>query len=169
MTDVAQLVSALNPQHFALVLPNGARAILVARPRSPTFALHLLVQAGSRHDGARPGLAHLVEHLVFRAPSEGRPDLFATVERLGGEVTATTGRDHTVFSLVVAAPDAARALALLPALVRAPAADRASVRGERQVIGHELRERSRMADALWDLLLTALWGDTPFTRPPGGT
>ena len=74
---------------------------------------------------------------------------------MGGEVTAHTTRDYTAFELVVAAPDAARALALLPALARPPAVDRASVRGEREIVGHELRERARPADALWDLLLRA--------------
>ena len=168
MSDARPSTAPLITNYTSLVLNNGARAIFVARPRSPTLALQLLVRAGSRHDGARPGLAHLVEHLVFRAPREERPDLFAAVERLGGEVTATTGRDYTAFSLVVAAPDAGRALALLPALARPPATDRASIRGERQVIGHELRERTRPADALWDLLLAALWGDDPLARPPAG-
>ncbi|HLH22724.1 MAG TPA: insulinase family protein [Chloroflexota bacterium] len=156
-------------QPAALVLDNGVRGLCVERPHSPTFALQLFARAGSRHDGRRPGLAHLVEHLVFRAPRAGRPDLFAVVEGRGGEVGATTTRDYMSFSLVVAAPDAERALALLPALVRPPAIDRASLRGERQVIGHELRERVRPADALWDLLLAALWGDVPLARPPGGS
>jgi predicted Zn-dependent peptidase len=169
MTDASRPHASLITHVSSLRLDNGARGILVARPSSPTFALQLFVRAGSRHDGGRPGLAHLVEHLVFRAPRDGQPDLFAAVEGLGGEVTATTGRDYTAFSLVVAAPDAARALALLPALVRPPAAERASVRGERQVIAHELRERTRPADALWDLLLAALWGDDPLARPPAGT
>jgi processing peptidase subunit beta len=145
------------------------RAVCVPRPRSPTVALQLLARAGSRDDGARPGLAHLVEHLVFRAAGDDRHDLFATVESLGGEVTAHTTRDYTAFSLVVAAPDADRALALLPALARPPAVDRVSVRGERQIVGHELRERTRSADALWDLLLAALWADDPLARPPGGS
>jgi predicted Zn-dependent peptidase len=131
--------------------------------------VQLIVRAGSRHDGSHPGLAHLVEHLVFRAPNDERPDLFAAVEGLGGAVTATTMRDYTAFSLVVAAPHAARALALLPALARPPATDAASVRGERRVIAAELRERARPADTLWDLLLAALWGDHPLTRPPGGS
>ncbi len=161
--------SSLIARDSSLTLANGARAVLVARPRSPTFALQLLVRAGSRHDGGRPGLAHLVEHLVFRASGEERPDLFAAVESLGGEVTATTGRDYTAFSLVVAAPDALRALALLPALARAPATGPAHVRAERRIVGHELRERTRPADALWDLLLAALWADDPLARPPGGS
>src|SRR5437763_9995741 len=116
MSDARRLGSSLVTHHSSLRLENGARAIFVARPPSRTLALKVLVRAGSRHDGARPGLAHLVEHLVFRAPDHERPDLFAAVEGLGGEVSATTGRDYTALSLVVAAPHADRALARLPAL-----------------------------------------------------
>lgn len=160
--------SVLSTPYPIVRLPNGLRVVCVPRSRTSTFALHLLVRAGSRHDGAQPGRAHLVEHLVFRAAGHERSDLFAAVEGLGGEVTAHTTRDYTAFSLVVAAPDAARALALLPALARPPAVDTPTVRAEREIIGHELRERARPADVLWDLLLSALWGDEPLARPPGG-
>ncbi len=152
-----------------LRLHNGVRALLLARPGSPTLALQVLVRAGSRHDGPHPGLAHLVEHLVFRAPGPKRVDLFAAVEGLGGEIGASTGRDYTSLELVIAAEHGARALALLPALVRPPATTAAVVDGERRVIAHELRERVAPADALWDLLLAALWADDPLVGPPAGT
>jgi predicted Zn-dependent peptidase len=161
--------SALSTRHSALRLANGVRAVLLPRPWSPSFALQLVVRAGSRHDGPYAGLAHLVEHLVFRAPGGLRVDLFAAVEGIGGEVSASTGRDSTTFEIVVAAPDAARALALLPALFRPPATDAASLAGERQVICQELRERTPPANTLWDLLLAALWGDNPLVRAPAGT
>ena len=92
-------------EHFRL--PNGARAMLLPRPRSPTLAVQLLLRAGSRHDGTHPGLAHLVEHLVFRAPTPPRADLYAAVESLGGEVGGGTTRDYTSFEIVVGAPHAA--------------------------------------------------------------
>src|SRR5262245_3259930 len=161
--------SSLITHHSSLRLANGIRALLLPRPGSPTFALQLLVRAGSRHDGAGHGLAHMVEHLVFRAPGGSRVDLFAAVESLGGEVGAATWRDYTTFEVVVAAPDAERALALLPALVRAPAADAASFRGEQQIVCRELGERAGPAAALWDLLLTGLWGDDPLVHAPGGS
>src|SRR5438105_4588634 len=169
MSDEHESYSSLVAQHSSLRLANGIRALILPRPASPTFALQLLVRAGSRHDGAGHGLAHLVEHLVFRAPGGSRVDLFAAVESLGGEVGASTLRDYTTFELVVAAPDAGHALALLPALVRAPAADAASVRGEQQIVCRELRERAAPAAALWDLLLAALWGDDPLVHAPGGS
>ena len=107
-------------EHFRL--PNGARAMLLPRPRSPTLAIQLLLRAGSRHDGTHPGLAHLVEHLVFRAPTPPRADLYAAVESLGGEVGGGgTTRDYTSFEIVLGAPHAATALSLLAHLAREPA------------------------------------------------
>src|SRR5262245_15255104 len=105
MSDGSGSYSPLVTDYSSLRLANGIRALILPRPDSPTFALQLLVRAGSRNDGAGHGLAHLVEHLVFRAPGGSRVDLFAEVEGLGGEVGAATSRDYTTFELVVAAPD----------------------------------------------------------------
>ena len=163
------LHSPLSTLHSALRLANGVRAVLLPRPRSPTFALQLLVPVGSRHDGEHPGLAHLVEHLVFRAPGGPRIDLYEAVESLGGEVGGGTTRDYTCFEIVVAAPYAAQALALLASLVRAPATDPASFHAEQLVVCQELRERTAPAAALWDLLLAALWDRDPLVHAPGGT
>ncbi len=152
-----------------VTLRNGARGLLLPRPDSPTLALSLLVRAGSRHDGSQPGLAHLVEHLVFRAPAPPRLDLYAAVEGLGGQVDGGTSRDCTSFEIVVGAPHAARALGLLSHLARPPATDPASVRGEQLVICQELLERASAARLLWDTVLAALWGDHPLVHDPGGT
>src|SRR5215208_4135196 len=103
------------------------RALVVARPHSARLALQVFFAAGSRHDGDYPGLAHLVEHLVFRDAGGERRDLYAAVERLGGELSGGTTRDYTSFEIVVGAPDAAAALALLSDLMRPPAADAASI------------------------------------------
>jgi predicted Zn-dependent peptidase len=150
-------------------LANGARAVLFSRPRSPTLAVQLFMRAGSRHDGAHPGLAHLVEHLVFRAPTPPRLDLYAAVESLGGEVGGGTTRDLTSFEIVVGAPHAARALAFLPHLARAPAIDPTSFQGEQLVVCQELRERASPPRSLWNALLAALWASHPLVHDPGGT
>jgi zinc protease len=154
-------------EHFRL--PNGSRAMLLPRPRSPTLAVQLLLRAGSRHDGTHLGLAHLVEHLVFRAPTPSRADLYAAVEGLGGEVGGGTTRDYTSFDIVLGAPHAARALALLAHLAREPATDPTSFQGEQLVVCQELRERASPARSVWNALLAAVWESHPLVHDPGGT
>jgi len=145
-------------------LSNGLRVVLAPRPHAALVALKLFIKVGSRHDGGRPGLAHLIEHLMLHRPSHARP-VGEEVEARGGEINAVTHREYTALQAVVLPREARHALALVRDLLRPLEAGPDDLARERQVI---LREIDRAADtqpAVWDLFLTALWGDDPFARP----
>jgi len=149
----------------ALTLPGGWRMIVAPRPRSTTVALQWMVDAGSRRDGSRPGVARLTAELVFRAASADRADPVLAVERLGGEATATTTREYAGFQAVVAAPQRAALLALIPLLARSPQLAAEALDRARAAIVQEQRARASPSNLLGELLIAALWGDTAFARP----
>lgn len=76
-----------------VILPGGLQATLVHQPQADRAAALARVAAGSHHEPSRfPGLAHLLEHLLFyggeRYPDDDR--LMGWVQRQGGSVNATT-------------------------------------------------------------------------------
>lgn len=95
-----------DPAVHAGTLPNGLRYVIRpnAEPRD-RVALRLVVDAGSLHErDDERGLAHFVEHMVFRG-TRRHPNgsLAAELQRLGvgpgPENTAFTHLDHTIYHL----------------------------------------------------------------------
>lgn len=96
----------LDPAIVSGMLPNGVRYSIM-RNATPTrrVSVRLLVAAGSMEEGeANRGVAHFVEHMVFRGSvSHPRGTLLPTLElkgmTLGPEVSAFTFYDHTIYGL----------------------------------------------------------------------
>lgn len=83
-------------------LAGGLRATLVHQPQATRAAALARVSAGSHHEPPRfAGLAHLLEHLLFRGSQryQGDDRLMAWVQRQGGSVNATTLARHSAFFL----------------------------------------------------------------------
>jgi predicted Zn-dependent peptidase len=166
---VSESASLAYDEAVSFTAAGGWRIVVAPRPDSTTVALRCLVAAGGRHDGAYPGLSRLTERLVFAARGPRHRDLVAAVDRLGGEAASQTTREYAEFHAVAPATEGPALLALVPELARAPALGAAAVGRERGALLAALAGLPPPAQALWDLLLAALWGDHPLARPPGGT
>jgi zinc protease len=96
----------LKPLHFparAAALANGLRVIAHEERASPIVAVHLMYDAGSKHEApGRTGLAHLLEHLLFEG-SENCPkgEFDRLLERVGGTNNGSTWMDRTNYYEVV--------------------------------------------------------------------
>ncbi len=78
-------------------LPNGMRVLVYENPRAPT-ALHMVwVKAGSVDEtNGRTGLAHVLEHMMFKGTKTLAPGEFSRrVAALGGRENAFTAKDYT--------------------------------------------------------------------------
>lgn len=150
-------------------LDNGLDVIIHVDRRLPLLALNLSYHVGSMHDGAHPGLAHVVEHLMFRGTrhlTDGEGDrLLAEAGAVG--TNAATMYDHTSYHTLI--PSEALPLALWieadrMAHLRAALSDRI-VREEIQTVVDEWEFRVQSQrhgldrDALWATLFPA---DHPF-------
>ncbi len=152
------------------VLPNGLRILTLERPQTPLVAVKLFIKVGSRHDGARPGLAHFVEHMLFSREWPAGDSAFRRIEAVGGEINAVTHREYTALQAVALARDVPRIFqafqdALAPLDI---SADR--VAREREVLLHEMGRAADTQAVVWDLFLQALWGkEDSLARPIYGT
>jgi len=152
------------------VLPSGLRVLTAERPSTPLIAVKLFIKVGSRHDGARPGIAHFVEHMLFRRPWPDGQGAFQQIEAVGGEINAITHREYTALQAVVLAPDLPRVFRAFREVLAPLDVDAEHLARERDVLLTEIGHASDTQGIVWDLFLQALWGDAdPLARPIYGT
>src|SRR5207248_10695257 len=73
-------------------LKHGALTVLHDPVPGPLTAIALVVRAGSRFDGAHPGIAHMTEHMLFQGTRRfDQATLNRRAWELGGEHDADTG------------------------------------------------------------------------------
>ena len=149
------------------VLPNGLTVAVDPLPGAESVALGLYASVGSRSEPAQlGGLAHLVEHMVFKgAGGRDTRALAEAIEDVGGSLNAWTARDQTVFHGRALARDLPLVAELIADLVRAPHFDEEHLEREKQVILSELGESVDSPDDLvHDHLFEAAFDGQPIGR-----
>jgi predicted Zn-dependent peptidase len=155
-----------------LQIPGGPRLAVATVPNSECAALSIHVPAGSRDEEALPaGLAHFVEHMVFKGTARrSARDLSFDIENGGGQINACTSEDQTVY-------DGRGEAELLPLLadvlsdmVWHATFPEAEIALEREVIGEEITMyRETPADHIGDLISAALWSGHPLGHAISGS
>ena len=149
-------------------LANGLTLAIDAMPGARSAAIGLYAGVGSRSEAdGKGGLAHLLEHMVFKgAGGRDARAIAEAIEDVGGSLNAWTARDQTVFHARTLPADVGLALELIADLVRAPKLDEAELEREKQVILSELGEcRDAPDDLIHDHLFEAALGSQPLARP----
>ncbi|MEV0781789.1 pitrilysin family protein [Streptomyces sp. NPDC050423] len=119
-------------------LPNGLRVVLAPEHGTGVCAVGLRYGVGFRSDPpGRAGLAHLLEHLMFRRRT--RPGAPGATEPAGGYANAATGQDSTDFYHVVPAGLLGSALATQRGRMDAPPPDAAVLATELDIVAEEIR------------------------------
>jgi len=151
-------------------LPNGFRVVTIRRPAAPLAGVKLFFKVGSRHDGAHPGIAHFLEHLLLsNTGSNAARTVYQTVEGLGGELNAGTTREYTALQTVVLAPHLETVVNLFADLLEPSPIDPAAFDRERRIIQEEIHLQADSSQIIWDLFLQALWDGHPLARSILGT
>lgn len=149
-------------------LANGLTVAIDPMPgaQSAAIGLHAFVGSRSEPEG-KGGLAHLVEHMVFKGTrSRDARAIAEAIEDVGGSLNAWTSRDQTVFHARTLAPDVGLALELIADLVRAPKLDETELEREKLVILSELGEcLDAPDDLIHDHLFEAAFGEQALARP----
>jgi zinc protease len=124
-----------------VVLANGMRAILAPRPESPVVSVQTWYRVGSREeDRGKTGLAHFLEHLLFKGTETLRKgDIDLVTLRNGGANNADTSQDRTRYYFTFAADRWERALEIEADRMRGSAFDDAEFHAERGPVIEELR------------------------------
>ncbi len=159
------------PTPVRFVLPSGLTVYLIENHRLPLVSVRMLHgAAGSRHDGARAGLAALTADLLDEgAGTRSATELPEELERLGASLAISAGTDGTVLALDSLAETLDPALALVADVVLRPrfsAADFARVKAER-IADLELRVDSPRAIAAL-VFERVVFGPHSYANPGSG-
>jgi zinc protease len=123
-------------------LANGARVVSLDLPEAPLVCLEFWCRAGSVYEApGERGLAHFLEHMVFKGSAALEPGEFdRRIEALGGSSNAATGFDDVHYHVLIPPQDAPEALELLLDLVLNPRLEAGAFDLERQVVLEELAQ-----------------------------
>ncbi len=148
-------------------LENGAKCVIAPIPDAPLTCVDFWCRAGSAVE--RPGeegLAHFLEHMVFKGSSTldaGEFDL--RIEALGGSSNAATGFDDVHFYVLVPPKEVKAALELLLNLVITPKIDKQAYSLEREVVLEEIAQYNDQPDEqVFQKLLEKCWPKHPYGR-----
>lgn len=144
--------------------------IIIPRTGTRTVAARFFVRAGSRFDGAHPGLAHMLEHMLFKGtknyPSQ---EIFRSIEARGGELNAHTTREYISLHTLILADDLPLALTLLAEVTQSPKLAQQDFFEEKLVVLGEIEQSRDQSSVLYDLFLENLFQRSPLRNPVLGT
>jgi predicted Zn-dependent peptidase len=153
-------------------LSNGIRVISENIPHAHSVSIGFWVANGSRHeDGATSGVAHFIEHLLFKGTARRSAlDIAREIDSVGGILNAFTGREFVCYYAKVLSKFLPQALDLLSDIFLHSVFDPEEIEKERKVI---LQEISMIEDApddyIHDLLAQRMWQGHPLGMPVIGT
>lgn len=152
-------------------LPNGIRCVH-RRPRGGgvgTSVAHiaLTIGAGTRDEAAdQHGVAHLVEHLMFKGTSRRSAyQVNSLLENSGGELNAFTTKEETVIHATLLRSELAKGVDLLSDMAFNSRFDSKELDKEREVIIDEINSyRDSPAELIFDEFEELLFAGSPLGR-----
>jgi len=128
----------------AATLDNGLRVLLLEDHRSPIVSFQMWYRVGSRneHRGST-GIAHFLEHLMFKGtPTRGPKQFARLVEENGGQDNAFTSQDVTSYFVDIAADKLDLVIELEADRMQNLLLDPKAIASEREVVIEERRTRT---------------------------
>src|SRR5674476_1188945 len=78
--------------------PNGLHVLLFPDNSKPKITVNVVYMVGSRNEGyGETGMAHLLEHMVFKGTKSGQEVFKELTDRTGGNFNGTTSYDQTMY------------------------------------------------------------------------
>ncbi|NOK16201.1 M16 family metallopeptidase [Corallococcus carmarthensis] len=157
-------------------MPSGLRVVVERDARAPVVAVVAVVGAGGSSDpGGKEGLAHLVEHLAFRARPANGPSVRARLNASGaGHSNASTSLDYTAYEELAPKEALASLVKLEGERLSSPLSNVSPevFAVEREVVRNELRQRNETGYVgqvySWVHAASFPAGD-PYSRPVVGS
>lgn len=153
--------------------PSGAEVLFVAAPELPMVDVRIVFDAGSAHDGSKPGLASLTASMLSEGAGELDADAIAErIESVGAELSTGADRDTSFAQLRSLTEPAAlaQAIEILSTVLSVPRFDAREFERVRQnrLIGLRLAEQDP-GEVGQRALYRAIFGDHPYASDPSGT
>lgn len=149
-------------------LKGGGCLVVENMPALESFTLGFFFRVGAAHETKdESGISHFIEHMLFKGTKRRSPkQIVQAIERLGGIINASTGRELTYYFVRIGADHLEVAVDVLADLVFNPLFDPESLEREKSVVLEEMRmNEDDPGQALFERFLRAVHGNTGFGRP----
>ncbi len=167
--------SLLAKEHFhyeAYTLENGLQVVILPNARAPVVYHALWYKVGSADSPTdKTGLAHFIEHLMFKGTAKFPGDTFKrTINDLGGIQTANTNQDRTGYFVTIAKEFLAQVMEMEADRMQNLNIAETDLQKEKEVV---LQERRQTTDAvpsqrLFEAADAALFWQHPYGKPTIG-
>jgi predicted Zn-dependent peptidase len=150
------------------VLGNGLRLITETMPHVRSVTIGVWLTRGSRHEtDERGGIAHFVEHMLFKGTdTRTAEDIAQAIDSIGGQLDAFTAKEYASYYIKVLDEHLPTAVDLLADIVRRPAFSADEIEREKKVILEEIKMVEDTPDDLVHELFTQyFWEGHPLARP----
>jgi predicted Zn-dependent peptidase len=154
------------------VLPNGLVIVTEPIPHVRSASIGIWLRTGSRSEApARSGIAHFLEHMVFKGTERRTAEQIAReVDRIGGMMDAFTAKEMVSFNAKVLDEHVPIAWDVLSDLALRPLFDADEVGREKQVVLEEIKmDQDNPESVAHELLYHNFWSGHPLGRSIIGT
>jgi predicted Zn-dependent peptidase len=154
------------------VLDNGLRILSERMNQVRSISIGVWLTRGSRHETAeRGGIAHFVEHMLFKGTAtRTAEDIAQAIDSIGGQLDAFTAKEYASYYIKVLDEHLPLAIDILADIVRNPAFGVEDIEREKKVVVEEIKMVEDTPDDLVHELFTqGFWENHPLGRPILGT
>jgi predicted Zn-dependent peptidase len=137
-------------------------------PHVRSVSIGVWLARGSRHEPQQQsGIAHFVEHMLFKGTStRTAEDIAQTIDSIGGQMDAFTAKEYASYYIKVLDEHLALAVDILSDIVMRPAFSADDIEREKKVVLEEIKMVEDTPDDLVHELFTEhFWQNHPLGRP----
>lgn len=166
-TDEAPRKGTFGAKSFTLI--NGMRVVVIPNHRIPAISHSVWYLVGGADEAAgKSGLAHFLEHLMFKGTEKIPPGEFATrIKETGGNNNAFTSSDYTAYYQNVTREYLPMVMEMEADRMRGLTFIEDEVLSEKQVVIEERKERvdNNPRAALYEQMMAVLFPNHPYGLP----
>src|SRR5215216_4759702 len=141
-------------------------------PHVRSVSIGVWLARGSRHEPqAQSGIAHFVEHMLFKGTgTRSAEDIAQTIDSIGGQMDAFTAKEYASYYIKVLDEHLPLAVDVLSDIVMHPAFTEGDIEREKKVVLEEIKMVEDTPDDLvHELFAEGFWNNHPLGRPILGT
>ena len=149
-------------------LPSGLRLVTESMPHVRSVSIGVWLMRGSRHESdAESGIAHFVEHMLFKGTTtRSAREIAQEIDSIGGQLDAFTAKEYAAYYIKVLDEHLPLALELLGDMIQRPAFAVEDIGREQAVILEEIKMVEDAPDDLvHEVFAQQCWPSHPLGRP----
>ena len=172
MADARPVAGVVSDMIEREVFDNGLCLLTESMPDVRSVSLGAWLTRGSRHEGTvHPGIAHFVEHMLFKGTAtRTAEDIAQEIDSIGGQLDAFTAKECASYYIKVLDEHLPRAVDVLSDLLLHPAFEPEDIGREQRVVLEEIKMVEDTPDDLvHEIFSASFWPDHALGRSILGT